>query len=152
MHNAVRIVIAFIIAVVVAGVLGSIFQTQLNLLALRDIAPPVTLLMRLDNTWHDLVHFAPLYTLIVLCTFVVAVPVAELVARLVPGSRLLWLPLGCAMGMLAAYELINMLAPMPTFIAATRTIGGTLVMLISAAIAGAIYAFIAMRTARESSL
>lgn len=152
MHNAVRITIAFIIAVIVAGVLGSIFQTQLNLVALRDIGPPVTLLMQLENTWHDLVHFAPLYTLIVLCTFVVAIPVAELVARLLPGARLFWLPLGCAVGILAAYELINTLAPMPTFIAATRTIGGTLVMLLSAAIAGAIYAFIATGSARGSSL
>lgn len=152
MHNAVRVIIAFIIAVAVAGLLGSVFQSQLNLVALRDIAPPVTFSMRLENTFHDLVNFAPLYTLIVLCTFLIAIPIAELATRILPGQRLFWLPLGCAAGILATYELINMLAPLPTYIAATRTIGGTLIMLLSAATAGVIYALIATRQASESSL
>ncbi|MGX5915521.1 hypothetical protein ACR0ST_12395 [Aliidiomarina sp. Khilg15.8] len=152
MRHAGRIILAFIIAVVVAGLLGSVFQTQLNLAALSPIAPPIGFAMRLESTLHDLVHFAPLYTVIVLCTLLIAIPLAELVARLAPGNRLLWVTLGCMAALLTTFEIINALAPMPTLIAATRTPGGTLLMLLSIAIAAVVYSLMMTTRTQESPL
>lgn len=139
MKQKLRIFTAFILAVVIAGLLGSVFQTQVNLAQLRDIAPPVSFAMRLSNTWHDLTHFAPIYTGLVLATFIIAFTVGELVAKVVPGHRMFWLVLASTTGLATCFWLVDSVAPMPTFIAATRTWGGTGLMLLGAAIASVVY-------------
>lgn len=139
MSIQVKVLLTFIIAVLIAGVLGSIFQTQINLAHLRDIGPPVNFMSRLDSTWHDLTHFAPIYSAIILATFSIAIPLAEFIARKIPGHRMFWLVLAASSGLWVVFQLINYLAPMPTFIAATRTLGGTLLLLLAAAIGAVFY-------------
>lgn len=139
MNIRTNVVLSFCVAVVIAGLLGSILQTQINLAYLRDIGPPVSFAMRLSSTWHDLVHFAPIYLAIILATFVIAFPVAEFIANIFPGHRMVWLVLGAVSGLWLGFQLINYLAPMPTFIAATRGVGGTLLLLLAAAVSALIY-------------
>ncbi|RUO22940.1 hypothetical protein CWE09_13480 [Aliidiomarina minuta] len=151
MHNGLKVILAFLAAIAVTTVLGSIFQTQLNLIALRDIAPPVGFSMRVDNTLHDLINFAPLYLLIVSCALFIAFAIAELIARRFPNYRFWLLVLAAIVGLWVTFHLINMLAPMPTFIAATRTLGGTAVMLLAAAIGAAVYALITSKPDPDSN-
>lgn len=139
MSVQVKVLLTFVLAVLIAGVLGSIFQTQINLAVMRDIGPPVSFGLRLDSTWHDLTRFAPIYIAIILVTFSVAFPVAEFLARKVPGHRMIWLVLGASIGLWVCFQIINYFAPMPTFIAATRTLGGTLLLLLAAAISAVFY-------------
>lgn len=133
------IVLAFIVAVVVATALGSIFQTQVNLAYMRDIGPPIDFSARIGNTWHDLTHFALLYLVVVLATFLIAFPLAEWIARKVPGHRMIWLVLAAVVSLAVCFQIVDAVAPMPTFIAATRNLGGTLIMLLAAAIAALVY-------------
>lgn len=142
MNKALKLILAFLAAVAVATLLGSVFQTQLNLIALSDISPPVGFSMRLNTTLHDIINFAPLYLVIVSCALLVAFVIAELIARKFPDQRSWLLVLAAVVGLWITFNLINALVPMPTFIAATRTLGGTALMLLAAAIGAAIYAFI----------
>lgn len=139
MNNKIKVFLAFVGAVIIAGTLGSIFQSQVNLAQLREIGPPISFAMRTKTTWQDLINFAPLYMLIVGATLVITTIVAEILARKVPGHRMFWLVLAAVVGLAATFQLIDWLAPMPTFIAATRTIGGTLMMLLGIAIASVAY-------------
>lgn len=142
MRTRLQVIGSFLLAVVVAGLLGSILQTQVNLAQLRDIGPPISFAMRVDSTWHDLLRFAPIYTMIVLAPFIIAIPIAEFIAKKVPGHRMIWLVAAAAGGLWVCFQLINHVAPMPTFIAATRTLGGTLLLLLAAAIAAVLYTLI----------
>lgn len=139
MNHKAGVALAFILAVIVAGVLGSIFQTQVNLADMRDIGPPISFAMRMDNTWHDLTRFAPIYTLIVLLTFAISFLLAEWIARKVPGHRMVWLVLAAIVSLAVSFQVIDAFAPMPTLIAATRSISGTLAMLLAAAIGALVY-------------
>lgn len=138
MRKKTTVVVAFVVAVLFTGLAGSILQTQVNLAALRDIGPPVSFALRAETTWLDILHFSPLYTAIVACTFLIAFVVAEWIARLFPGHRLIWLTLAAVLGLWSAFQLVDALAPMPTLIAATRGMGGTLILLTAAA-AGAVF-------------
>lgn len=139
MNSPLKIILAFLVAVLVAGLLGSIFQTQVNLAAMRDIGPPISFSMRWQNTLGDLIHFAPIYLGLVFGTFLVAFAVAELIARFIPGHRMFWLALGAVVGLWLCFEIVNLVAPMPTYIAATRSLGGTLILLLAAAIGAVVY-------------
>jgi hypothetical protein len=142
MNKPLNTILAFIIAVLVAGLLGTIFQTQLNLAAIREIGPLISFDMRMANTWHDLVNFAPLYLAIIAATFLIAFIVAELIVWMIPGHRLFWLTLSAVVGLWVTFKLIDYFAPMPTFIAATRRLGGTLIMLLAAAIGAVAYSLL----------
>ncbi len=139
MNNVVKTTIAFIVAVLISGILGSIFQTQLNMAELKDFGPPISFNMRLNTTLADLQSFAPIYLAIILATFLVTFACAEFIARVSPGHRLLWLTFGAVVGLALAFQVIDFFAPMPTFIAATRGTGGTLIMLLAAAIGALAY-------------
>lgn len=142
MNNKIRVVLAFIFAVLLAGMLGSIFQTQVNLADMRDIGPPISFAQRMANTWHDLTRFAPLYLFIVLPAFLVSFSLAEGVARKVPGHRMFWLVLGAVSGLAVCFQMVDAVAPMPTLIAATRGLSGTLMMLLAAAIGALVYVLV----------
>lgn len=139
MNHKTRVVLAFILAVLLAGMLGSIFQTQVNLADMRDIGPPISFTQRVANTWHDLIHFAPLYLFIVLPSFLISFFLAEWLARKVPGHRMFWLVVAAVVGLAVSFQVVDAFAPMPTLIAATRGLSGTLMMLLAAAIGALMY-------------
>lgn len=70
--------------VIIATVLGSVAQTQVNLAAVSALGAPVDLGTRLQTTLHDLLSFAPTYGAIVALAFLLGFPLAALIARWQP--------------------------------------------------------------------
>ncbi|HBX54144.1 MAG TPA: hypothetical protein DEH10_01835, partial [Pseudomonas sp.] len=60
-----RPLLLFVLAVLVATVVGSIIQTQFNLAALQAIGAPMPLDVRLRTTGQDLLGFSPTLGLLV---------------------------------------------------------------------------------------
>lgn len=135
-----RALLIFLLAVAFATVLGSIIQTQINLAALQSMGAPISLSVRLDATAHDLLGFTPAYTAIMAITLLFALPLAAAAARFLPAWRLPLYFLAGGLGLLAAFQIADAVAPMPTLIAATRSAEGTAAMMLSGAFGGLLFA------------
>lgn len=147
-----RVVKAFIIALVAGAVLGSLIQTQFNLQALQALGVHISMAIRLETSVRDLVNFAPLYAILFGVSFMCSIGIASRVVRLAGDLNRLWLyPLAAAVGLWATLALVNFLAPMPTLIAATRGLGGLVAMLVTAAIAGWLFARLVGWSAQRGS-
>lgn len=132
--------IAFLIALFVGLLLGTLVQTQINLLALKQLGADLSLEANLSTVVHDLWGFLPLYLLIFGCAFAVSQLMALLFTHLTGDSlRLLWCTLGAALGLWATFKLVDMAVPMPILVASTRSVFGMLCMLATAAVAGALF-------------
>jgi len=132
--------LAFLPAVIIAGILGSVLQTQFNILAIGAIGPAIDLQTRFDTTWYDLLHFGPLFTAMVVVAFIVALPAAHLIVRIQRRQFIAWCAVAGAVSLWATFLIANHFAPMPTLIAATRTTVGTLFMTSSGLVGGFVYA------------
>ena len=111
-----KVVLAFVIALVVGSVLGSLVQTHFNLQALEALGVEITMGARLETSAQDLVNFAPLYAVLFGISFLCSQGVAALVVRLSSNFSRLWLyPLAAAVGLLVRYwmqyRLWRLLAP-----------------------------------------
>lgn len=126
-----RVVLFFLLAVVVATLLGTLIQTQLNLAALQVIGVEIGFADRLATTGRDLLGFTPIFALLVSAALLCALPVAELLGRVFKPWRAVLYALAGAVGIKVAFDVVDYLAPMPTFIAATRGTGGLLLMMIA---------------------
>ncbi|WP_372996769.1 PQQ-dependent sugar dehydrogenase [Marinobacter sp.] len=136
----------FVVALVIGVVSGSVVQTQFNLLALQDMGVAVGPDARLSATIHDLGSFAPLYGILFGVSFLASQSIAAVVSRFVGlGWRAPLFALAGGAGLWLALTVVNALAPMPTLIAATRSTGGLLAMLLTAAFAGAVFARMAAK-------
>lgn len=136
-----RVVAGFVIALMVGALLGSLVQTQFNLLALQELGVAINLSTRVSTTLQDLLHFAPLYAGLFGVGFLASTLVTGLMLKLLGlRARAPFDALGGALGLWATLTLVNALAPMPTLIAATRTPDGLLAMLLTAAVAGWLFA------------
>lgn len=137
----------FLLAVLIATVTGSLVQSLFNLAALQGIGVSIPVALWLQTITHDLIGFAPLYAGVVLVSFALAFPVAALVARLVarlipgnaPHGRSLIFAAAAATGIAVAFQIANASLPMPTLIAATRTLPGLLAMMACSALGGWVY-------------
>lgn len=139
----------FLIAVLIATTLGSVVQTQFNVAAITALGVEITMLQRLVMTLHDLGSFTPIYGAMVAITLLFALPVAVLLARVWPRVYPWWFLAAGALGILVAFLIANAALPMPTFIAATRGLGGLVMMMLSAALgAGAFGVLLRRRHAR----
>ncbi|MBC7185134.1 MAG: PQQ-dependent sugar dehydrogenase [Marinobacter sp.] len=142
--------LAFLAAWITGTLLGSVVQTQINLLALQTMGVVISTGARLVATSHDLFHFAPLYAVLFGIGFVMSQLVAALTLRHTSGQfRRFLFSVAAAVGLWAALEVANAVAPMPTLIAATRTPLGLSAMLATAAIAGWLFALLS--TPRSSA-
>ncbi|MFC4260997.1 PQQ-dependent sugar dehydrogenase [Marinobacter lacisalsi] len=139
-----RIVLAFATALIIGAVLGSVMQTQINLLALRGLGVEIGVGAWLGTTLEDLFKFGPVYLAMFGCGFLVSQLVAMVATRYVLTA---WRPPVCALaaavGLWATFKLVDALAPPPTLIAATRDVGGMLAMVFTAAVAGWLFATMA---------
>ncbi|RUO19947.1 hypothetical protein CWE08_08495 [Aliidiomarina iranensis] len=133
-------ILAFLPAVFVAGVLGSVIQTQFNILSISSIGPSLAYQERLAATWHDLLNFAPFFMIVVAVAFIVALPVAHIVVRIQRRQFTAWCAAACAISLWVAFLAADHFAPMPTLIAATRTNMGTFFMILSGLAGGFVYA------------
>ncbi|MDZ4813045.1 MAG: hypothetical protein SGI99_10595 [Pseudomonadota bacterium] len=123
-------------AVLIAVVWGSVVQTQFNITSLQSIGADISGVQRLRMTALDLIGFSPIYSAIVSLGMLCALPLAALLARRWPGHRSELYALAGAVGIATAIRIVDIATPAPTLIAATRGIGGWLLMSLGAALAG----------------
>lgn len=137
---------AFLIALLVGVLAGSLVQTQFNLLALQELGVEIDLGTRLQTSLEDLVNFAPVYAMVFGAGFLLSQLATSLCIRLLDLRwRASFLSLGAAVGLWVAFKLVDSLAPMPTLIAATRGAGGMAAMLLTSALAGWLFAHFSRR-------
>ncbi|MDR6992933.1 hypothetical protein [Luteimonas sp. 3794] len=132
---------AFVAALLLATVWGSVVQTQFNLQALAALDVDVPLRVRALTTLQDLVGFGPAYAGIVLAAWLPAFLVAALLVRVWPKARVPLYALAAGVGLIAAVRAVDAVAPMPVLIDATRGIGGLLAMAAGSLLAGAAFAW-----------
>ena len=101
----IRRIAAFLAGVVTAYVLAAFVSTQLVLNAVDRLGVPVDAATRAAAVLHDLPGMAPLYAPLIGIVFLIALPVAALAMRFVPGPRTLGYVLAGTVG-LAALHLI----------------------------------------------
>lgn len=134
-----------LLAWLLAAVWGSVVQTHWNLQALVDLGVNVPAADRVRTTWQDLIGFAPVYAGILAAGWLPALAVAAFMARRWPAWRSALLAAAAGTGMVAAVRFVDMVAPMPVFIDATRHMPGLLAMAAGAVIAGLLYARLTTR-------
>lgn len=129
--------LAFVATWLIGTLLGSLIQTQFNLLALQSLGVTIEPGVRLATSWHDLLNFGPVYAVLFAPGFLISQAAALGLGRLIQRHwQPLWCAVAAALGLWFTFVIVNALAPMPTLIAATRSTGGTAAMLASAAFAG----------------
>lgn len=144
------IVLAFLLAVAAATLLGTMVQTQINLAALGALGLEVPWDVRLRTTGQDLAGFTRTMAPLVLVVLALALPVATWLARRGRRARTLLCALAAGLGFCVALWIVDPLVPMPTLIAATRGIPGTLAMAVCVALGGALFAAVTGPPARRT--
>lgn len=117
-------------AVLVATLLGSIVQTQFNLAALQQLGATIPGSIRVHATVHDLLSFSPTFAALIIAAFIVALPVATWLSSALGPWRWLVFALAGALAVWLALSVANAVAPMPTLIGASRTLAGTLALMV----------------------
>ncbi|MEM9056050.1 MAG: hypothetical protein AAGD86_01160 [Pseudomonadota bacterium] len=84
MKQAMRWLVGFVLAVLVAGALASVASTQFVLHELGKLGVAVSPGDRLAMTVHDVVGMLPLYGGVIAVAFLVALPVAQWLSRRAP--------------------------------------------------------------------
>jgi hypothetical protein len=141
--------IALLAAWLLATAWGSVVQTQWNLQALAGLGVDIALVDRLRTTWQDLIGFAPVYAGILAAGWLPALAVGNWLGGRWPSARDAWLAAAGGAGMVAAVLAVDAVAPMPSFIDATRHLPGLLSMAAGAVLAGFAYGRLTSRAQRK---
>ncbi|MEM7360197.1 MAG: hypothetical protein AAF431_13935 [Pseudomonadota bacterium] len=148
MQKLVKIVGAFIAAVVTASILASIFSTQFVIAALQNIGVAIPLGTRLSMTVDDLNILQTLLAVVGAC-FLVGFIIAGLAQRKLGGNRKIWYLVAGGSALLATLILMNtILQLMP--IAGARTIAGLLMQGVAGAVGGWVFAWLSKPKPRRS--
>lgn len=147
--KVIRWFLAWLAAVLVTAVGGSIVQTQLNIARIVELGVTVGWGERLDTTLQDLLGFAPLWAIIVAAGLLLALLVAGGLSRRWPGFFVgLHVLAGFTAPMVA---LLIMEAMMPvTVVAAARSWTGMVLMSLAGAVGGWLYAGLLQRQKGQS--
>jgi hypothetical protein len=140
-----RVLLAFLPAVLLATLWGTLVQTQFNLAALQALGAEVPWALRLRTTGQDVLGFGPLYLAVVAVSFGFAFPVAASIARYWPRWRGVLFALAGLTGLIVAIRLIDAVTPPPVLIAATRSTLGLLAMGVGGALGGVLFARLTLR-------
>ena len=133
-----RLLKAFIPAVLLAYFLASVLVTQANLAAVQLMGLEVSTGVRLDTTVKDIVGMASSYLILILVSFTLALPVAAGLTRLLPDQRALLFTLAGFVAIVALH-LIMKAALGLSGIAPTRTMVGLLSQGLAGAVGGYCY-------------
>mgnify|MGYP006202162489 CR=1 FL=1 len=146
-----RTLLYFLLAVLLASVMGSVLQTQFNLANLQALGAPMPLGVRAHTTCLDLLGFSPTFAVLVILGFTFALPAASLLARSWPTGRWLLFALAGALAVWLAMALANALLPMPTLIGANRSLAGTLGLMVCGSLGALLFALLARRSSPAQS-
>ncbi|MEE4639889.1 MAG: hypothetical protein V2J42_14230 [Wenzhouxiangella sp.] len=134
----VRILVGWLAAVVAATLAGSLIQSQFTLAAIARIHAPVAWQDRLSVFGHDLVHFGPLWGMILALGLLLAFLVAGWLSGRRPAWRSILFPLAGLVAVVTALSVMQAMLPV-TVIAAARSGWGTLLLSLGGALGGAVY-------------
>lgn len=134
-----RTALAFIAAVLVAAVLGSLWQTQVNLAAIAALGHDIPMLLRLRTSVEDLIGFAPVFAALCALALLIAFVATAVLLRWIPTGRRALFALAGAVAIVTMLAVMQWLLPV-TAIAAARSIGGVIGLAASGAIAGLCFA------------
>jgi hypothetical protein len=128
-----------LLAWLAAAAWGSVAQTHHNLQALAGLGVALPVALRLQTMAQDLAGFGPMYAAVLAAAWLPSLPVAAWLARRRPRWRVPLFAAAAGLGLLAALQAVNAVAPMPHLIDATRSPWGLGAMVMGAAFAGAAY-------------
>jgi len=141
----VRVVIAFVVSVVVAYMLAVLMYTQLNLANVVELGLSVSLGVRVESAFHDLVGMVTLYLPIISVAFLIAFGLTRLALNWVPQLRTLGYVLAGFLAIFTVdFALGTILASGTHPLPVTRTTVGLLSQCVAGAIGG--YVFVSMLT------
>lgn len=100
-----RVIAIYLLAVLVAVVLGCLVQAQLHLAGAPAPQVPVSLTDRLTQAWPALLGFGQAFALLVAAAFIVLLPVAEGLSRIFRPWRWLLFALAGAGGVWVGFKL-----------------------------------------------
>lgn len=129
---------AYMGAVVGAFVLGSVLASQFILANVQAMGMDVTAGIRLQATLHDIFGLAASYLPLLAIAFLVALPVASGLRKILPAQPLFLYALAGAVAVVTLH-LIMKAALGVTAIAATRSIAGLLSQGLAGALGGYLY-------------
>lgn len=135
----IRRIAAFLGGVLTAYVVGAIASTQMVLNAVDRLGVPVDAATRVSAVLHDLPAMAPAYLAAIAITFLIALPVAALAMRFVPGPRTLGYALAGTVALAALHLIIPAVLgmhPLP----ATRSVIGLAWQAAAGAVGGYVFA------------
>jgi|AntAceMinimDraft_5_1070358.scaffolds.fasta_scaffold01051_10 hypothetical protein len=133
-----RVLKAFFPAVLLAYVLASILFTQTILAAVQGMGLEVSAGMRLATTVDDLVGMSSSYLPLILVAFILGLPVAAGLTRLLPAHRALLFTLAGFVAIVALHSIMKAVLGV-SGIAATRTLPGLLAQGLAGAVGGCCY-------------
>ena len=139
-----RVLKAFFPAVLLTYVLASIFSTQIILGNLQAMGVEVSAMVRLSTSFHDLMGLTSSYLVLILVAFIVGLPVAAGLTRLMPTQRLVLFILAGFVAIVALHLIMKAVLGL-SGIAATRTGFG----LITQGVAGAAGGYLYFRLSRR---
>mgnify|MGYP001111563237 CR=1 FL=1 len=136
-----RWLIAFLVAVGTAAILGSIVQTQFNLASISSLGAAIPWGLRAEVSAFDLLSFAPTYAIVAAFAMLIALLIAAWPASAFPALGVFWYALA---GFLAIYTaLVTMNAMLPvTVIGAARSSAGMLSLALAGGLGGWLYGLI----------
>jgi hypothetical protein len=140
-----RVVYAFVAALVVATLWGSIVQTQFNLNALANLGVDITIGVRTKTTISDIFSgFSLTYgSYVVLPSLFFAFAAAWFISRNQPRHAALWFAAAGAVGVLLGNPVVNYLSPLPLLVGATRDTLCLILMALGGGAAGVVFISIA---------
>jgi hypothetical protein len=133
-----RVLKAFFPAVLLTYVLASVFSTQLILGNLQSMGVEVSAMVRIGTTFHDLLGLASSYLVLILVAFVIGLPVAAGLTKLMPSHRLILFVLAGFVAIVALHLIMKAVLGL-SGIAATRTLSGLVAQGVAGAIGGYLY-------------
>lgn len=142
-----KLVLAFVAAVIVTTILGAAFHTQFVIGRLTDMGIAVSFADRLSTTLHDIAGMAPLFGLVIAGGFLVAFLAGALVFRFAGTQRNVVYAVAGAVAIGVALSLMAMVFNI-TPIAGARSWAGFIAQMAAGALGGYVFALISrVRTA-----
>lgn len=142
-----RVVLAFLAAVVVTTILGAAFHTQFVIGRLSDLGIAVSFSDRLSTTLHDIGGMAPMFGMVIAIGFLVAFLAGALVYRFAGARRELIYVVAGAVAIAVALSAMAMVYNI-TPIAGARSWAGFAAQMLAGALGG--YAFAMLSRARAA--
>ncbi len=133
-----RVLKAFFPAVILTYVLASILSTQIILGNLQGMGVDVSAMVRLGTTFHDLVGLTSSYLVLIMVAFVLGLPVAGGLTKLMPSYRLTLFVLAGFVAIVSLHVIMKAVLGL-SGIAATRTMAGLLGQGLAGAAGGYLY-------------